>query len=350
MPETTPTPEGGERVLTVDSAAQELVGILDAEQPPKSRQEATTNEDQPTQQDGEIEEGEQGATDETGQEEDAGISIETLEQLAENTGLKVEDILNLKARTKVDGNESDVPLSEVLKSYQLTAHVNNQSQELANQRKAFEAERERIANDLTARFTQAEQMTGFLEQTLMGEYNSINWNELRAQNPAEYAALQQDYNSRYNQIQQLKANVANQLQAQQAELVARQEQDLSNLLTQESQKLMEKIPEFRDEVKAKELKGQLRDYLKSHGYSEQEIAGVHDHRQVMIIRDAMAYRAMQSKKPELTKKVVNLPKVQKPGAAKSKADIRNERVNQKMSKLRKSGNTQDLAEVLKEII
>lgn len=342
-------PNTGAEPLTVDTAAQRILGILEPKEPEAKTEAApeveVEKDDSPDFVPDETPEAEGTEAKPETQE----LSFENLQQLAEALEVPFDELMeNVKARVKVAGEERDVTLKELRDGYQMEADYRKKTSELSEHRKAFEAERDRVANEINARFQEAQQISGMLENQLMAEYQSINWNELRATNPAEYAALKQEYNERYNHIQNVKANVAKNLQAQQAEWQNKQSQELQEMLVAESERLQAAVPEFRDKAKADALKGQLREYLKTYGYSEQEIKNVYDHRHVLILKDAMAYRAMQSKKPELTKKVVNLPKMQKPGSAKSKADIKSERISQKMAKLRKSGNTQDLASILME--
>lgn len=345
-------PETGAESLTVDDAAKRIVGIFDEPAKPKKevKQEQQQDDAEEVTEDAEHEDTASEDTESTQEANEAAaqeLAFENLQQLAEALEVPIDDLMGkVKARVKIAGEEREVTLKELRDGYQMESDYRRKTSELSEQRKAFDAERERAAQEINARFAEAQQITGYLEHQLLGEFNSIDWNALRASNPAEFAALKQEYNDRYNQIQSVKASAANQLQAQRAELEQKQVLGLQAMLAEESQKLHAAIPEFADEAKAKELKGQLRDYLKTYGYNDQEIANVYDHRHVMILRDAMAYRAMQSKKPELTKKVINLPKVQKPGASKTKAEIKSEQTKQKIAKIRKSGSTKDLASLL----
>ena len=345
-------PETGAESLTVDDAAKRIVGIFDEPAKPKKevKQEQQQDDAEEVTEDAEHEDTASEDTESTQEANEAAaqeLAFENLQQLAEALEVPIDDLMGkVKARVKIAGEEREVTLKELRDGYQMESDYRRKTSELSEQRKAFDAERERAAQEINARFAEAQQITGYLEHQLLGEFNSIDWNALRASNPAEFAALKQEYNDRYNQIQSVKASAANQLQAQRAELEQKRVIGLQAMLAEESQKLHAAIPEFADEAKAKELKGQLRDYLKTYGYNDQEIANVYDHRHVMILRDAMAYRAMQSKKPELTKKVINLPKVQKPGASKTKAEIKSEQVKQKLAKIRKSGSTKDLASLL----
>lgn len=344
----------GAESLNVEQTAQRIVGLFDSpeaqerQEKPKAepaKAEAQETPEQETSSNVETE------TAQEAQPEKQELSFENLTQLAEALEVPFDDFMGkIKARVKVSGEEREVSLKDLRDGYQMESDYRKKTSDLSEARKLFESDREKITTELQARYQEAQQISGFLENQLMGEYNSVNWKELRASNPAEFAAMQAEYNARYQQIQQVKQAVTNQLQAQKAELDGKQEEKLRLKLAEENERLQAAIPEFRDEAKANELRNQMRDYLKGFGYSESDIAQVYDHRLVMIFRDAMAYKALQSKKPELEKKVINLPKIQKPGAAKSKAEINSERVKQKLSQVRKTGSTKDLASLLLEKI
>lgn len=333
-------PDTGADSLSVEETADRVKDIIF----PEDNEDTETKSAEP---DTEGEQDEPEAKPEAESEEEGKLSFENLQQLSEALEIPLDDLMaSVKARVKVDGEERDVTLKELRDGFQMEQDYRRKTSELSEQRKAFDAERENVARELNSRYQEAQQVTGYLEQQLMGEYNAVNWNELRAVDPAEFAARKQEYNERFNQIQQLKRNVAQNLQSQKEEVEAKQAREEQDLLAKESEKLQAAIPEFADQAKAKEILTQMSGYLKTYGYSDQEIAQVYDHRHVMILRDAMAYRAMQSMKPQLDKKVVTLPKVLKPGAAKSKADINSERMQQLRAKVRKTGNTRDLASLL----
>ena len=121
-----------------------------------------------------------------------------------------EDKLEYDAEGKVvfnaiiDGQVQKVPMGELVKSYQLQGHVNNKSIALENDRKEFHATRDQAYGELTARLQGLNQLIQLNEQTLLAEYNGIDWDSLRMTEPGEWAALQQQFNQRALQIQQVK--------------------------------------------------------------------------------------------------------------------------------------------------
>lgn len=345
MADDTPTQSGGETSHTVSSAAEALTGLLGAPEPPKEQEGQPTEAETPTDG-GETETPEASAEEGEAQE----ATLETLDQLAEATGLTVDAIMNLRAKAKVDGNESEVQLSEVLKSYQLSKHVNSESQELANQRKAFEAERETRVQELNQRLTEAQALTQAMEQSLLAEYNGIDWTTLRNTDAAEFAAKKQEYNERWQQIQNTKYHALAHAQKLQQEQQQKLAQEMQKTLEAESKRLIEVIPEWKDEGKRTAEQAEVKSYMRNLGFSDQDLASIMDHRHVRIIRNAMLYEKASKQATIAQKKVSTLKPVLKPGAQLSKADAKREVSKESLARLRKTGHVRDAAKAIEALL
>ncbi|MEW8195223.1 MAG: hypothetical protein AB2793_16040, partial [Candidatus Thiodiazotropha sp.] len=118
----------------------------------------------------------------------------------EDNALDITDEGEIKFKTKIDGKENAVTLAELLKGYQLEGHVTQKSQKLSEDRRAFEQERDAQMTELKSALGQATELLKLSEEGLIAEYN-IDWNTLRTENPAEFAAKRQEFQERYNQIQ-----------------------------------------------------------------------------------------------------------------------------------------------------
>lgn len=312
-----------------------------AEAPPETPTE-------PVKETGEqVVEQEASETQEAGTQEQQTPEFNSLEELAEALEMPLDDFLGkIKGRVKVNGEEKEVTLADLRKGYQMESDYRLKTHELAETRKSFEAEREQVATELSRQYQEAQHLTGMLEQQLIGDFNSIDWNQLRAENPAEYAAKRQEFNERMAQVQGIKQNVGYQLQRQAEEAAQKQAFDLQHILQQEAQKLTEVIPEFKDASKAQEVKGKIKTFLRDYGFSDQEIGGIYDHRYVKILHDAMAYRDLKSKGVETRNKVTIAPKLAKPGST-DKNSSKNRAVQELRSRLRKSGRVEDAASLIK---
>lgn len=309
-----------------------IEALLSAEQEqPSEDKEVIQSDEVEDLEESEPEEGdepepdEEEATSEEADEDDAVEQFELeAEQLADMLGIDADHLVitddgEIKLKTKVDGETGEATLADLVKSYQLEGHVNKKSMELAEQRKSFETQREQASAALAERLTQADQLLTTLERELLGQYNNVDWEALRRDDPAEFAARQQEYGSQYQRIQQMKQQAMQVVQQQTAEANQKMEAQRQEILQKEYQAMLEVIPEWRDESVAQAEKSAMTDYLKENGYSPEEISQLADHRMVRVIRDALMYRKGNQKVETAKKKVKRVPKVQKPGAAKSKA-------------------------------
>ena len=333
------------------TAAERIGGILDPK-PQKEVKEAPEPSPEPEKV---AEAPAQESTDAPDQPQEAAPQetqeqpdFSSIQELAEALGLPVDDFLGkIKGKVKINGVEQDVTLADMRNGYQMEADYRRKTSELAEQRKAFEAEREQTAQELSRQYTEAQQITGILEQQLTAEYQSVDWNNLRATDPAEFAAKRQEFNDRYNYVQGLKANVQNQLQQQTEKANQTQALELKQMLQDEAQRLAEAVPEFKDEAKAKAIKAEMKDFLKSLGYADQEIGNIYDHRHVMILKDAMEYRKLKSKGVEVKNKVQTVPKLLKPGSNESRGDSNQIAIRERIARLKKTGRVEDAAALIK---
>lgn len=342
--------------LTIDQAA--ALFRQGAEKPPEELQQVETKEvkTEPTEapkleekaevQDDEVK---TEATEETAKETKTDADeafFETLDELAEAAGIPLEKMLNLKTRTKVDGVEDAVSLSQIVKSYQLEGHLNRKTQELAEQLKSVEQTREKLTSELTTKLQEANNLTGHLEQQVMAEYNAVNWNDLRQTDPAEFAAKKQEYNDRWGQLQQYKLQASSTYQKMMEENQSKAQEKFSQIVKAEEEKLQAKIPDWKDPEKAKSGKKELSDYLMSdYGFKPEEISQLYDHRVVDIINKARLYDKQSVKTEVAKKKVATLPKLLKPSAKPS--DPRAESLKVAMKKLNESGRIEDAAQLIK---
>jgi hypothetical protein len=88
----------------------------------------------------------------------------------------------------------------------------------------------------------------------------------------------------------------------------------------------------------KVLAGVAKDY----GFKNEEVTPVVDARLIKVFHDAYQYRQLQQAKPEISKKVVAVPKVVKPGSGE-KPNTANQ-ADEAMSRVKKTGRMQDAVE------
>lgn len=221
-----------------------------------------------------------------------------------------ESVMGLHVTAKIDGQEKQVPLSEVLKSYQLEGHVNNKSIELANQRTAFEQERQAIRTLAQQQLQQNQQLGNIAQQMLNHDFNRVDWNGLRANNPAEFAALQAEFQQRQQGIQQYMGQIQQQVQHEEQQ----RQQALQQSVAVESERLMNLRPEWRDQAAFAKDRQQMTQYARSLGFQDAELGQIFDHRYMLILHDAARYQALQAATPQALKQVRQAPQMVAPGS------------------------------------
>ena len=275
------------------------------------------NQEEEAPQEEELEEGQEPETEETTQEAaEEGKESETWGQVLglEDSQVVLDDNGNFEGViTKVGGETQQVDLKELVKGYQIDKYNSQRSQVVAEERKQFEQFAQQQATALQERVTQADSLVNTLEQQLVGEYDSINWEALRQADPAEYAARRQDFAVRYQQVQKVSEGIKTESDKLQQEQAMKRQQAQQQLLYSESQQALAVKPEWSDpKIRIKAMEDMSSFIQDKYGYSAQEVAGITDHRVIGLIEDAMAYQAIKKGSAPKLKKPV--PKFQKPGS------------------------------------
>lgn len=147
-------------------------------------------------------------------------------------------------------------------------------------------------------------------------YDQINWAQLKAEDPDKYNALRLealDAREKAQSIVQRRNSIAG-LQAKAAQLKHEAHVKAQMALAETL------IPEFKE----KTFRDSIVKYAKEVGYTDEDIAGISDARQLLVLNNAMKYAASQVRvKAAVEKKVSKeLPPAIKPGAPKTKASER----------------------------
>jgi hypothetical protein len=315
------TPEGNTQ-LDVGGAADAIMGLMGGQE--GSEQEQPETQLEANDSEAESEE----SYDESEVEQDEG------DEEAEEPP---------KYRVKAAGEEKEVTLDELIKSYQLGTDYTKKSQAVAEERKAVEAERQRIEEARYLRDQYAERLQ-VIEQMLNQQPEAENLDYLKETDPIGYAVKVAELSQREKQLAQVQAERQRIAQQQDQE---RQEQ-LGHVIQAEARKLAEAIPEYADPQKGEVARRELREFGQKLGFSEQELAGIYDSRQVLTLWKAMQYDKLQSAKPGITKKVNEAPKVMKSGVSQGRDG--NEELKKLKAKARQTGRVADAAKAFERFL
>lgn len=129
-----------------------------------------------------------------------------------------------------------------------------------------------------------------------------------------------------------------------------QEQQFLEKQTKAARELPNQIPEFADPVVRSNSMAELKNSLLDEGFTPQEIESVVDARHIKLLWYGLQYKKSNKNTAQIVaKKVVNKPKVMKPGSAKPKPS-RASLTAQKLDAARNSQKKEDWTNVFQDIL
>ena len=319
-----------------------------AEQSPQSRLETMLGDSiesdvQPTEAPEEKEqpplEAEAEATEEVESEEATEEPDEEVEE-EEQSQDEVPAILKLK----VNGEDVEKPLDEVVALAQQGLDYTQKTQQVAEQRKELEAYAESIKAQEQA-FQEQMQLNNVLIEDVakitsldqqLNQYANVNWQQL---SDNDFVEAQKLFFS-YNQLQQERSQLVSQFEAKKQQVVQKQSQLMAEKIAKGKEVLAKEIPNWSPETNQA-----LLSTGKDYGFSDAELNSIVDPRHVKVLHDAMQWRKLQQNSV-VKKKVSNAKPVVKPGSKDTKAEANSNHRNLR-EQLRKTGKS-DAAQKLIE--
>ena len=241
---------------------------------------------------------------------------------------------------KVDGKEVEVTLDELQKGYSRTQDYTRKTQQIAETRKAVEAE----AAAIRAEREQYSQLLGALKQQLESTEAPVDMDRLYNEDPIEWV--------RQSEVMRQKQDKLAAIQSEQqrlSQLTAQQRaQEMQAHLASQQEALIQAVPEWKDSKKAQAEKALLVEFGKKIGFSDEELKNVYDHRAVIALRKAALYDQMMSKRGQIKPVVNNGPRPAKPSAA-GRVSTTTESTRAKQ-RLAKSGRVNDAASAIELLL
>jgi hypothetical protein len=297
-------------------------------------------------EEGENEQLETEATDEGEEAVEASADEADVEAVEEPEGDEEAEEAPTAAQTfrvKVDGEEVEVPLDELLKGYSRTADYTRKTQAIAEARKNAEAEAAQ-AREERQRYAQTLQV---LEAQLKAaQPPEIDWDRLYQENPVEWVRQRELVRTRQEQ----QAWVENQRRALAEKQALEEQQEAEKTLESERAKLLEQLPEWRDATKARAEKAKIVSYATEKlGFSTDEISDLYDARAVLALRKAMLYDELMTRQKDLRPKIQQKAKPMKAGVSVP-VTTKSVKSRDALSKLQRSGSTRDAAAVFEQFL
>lgn len=280
--------------------------------------------------------------------EQANADVETVEPTTEPEQVEeVSEPAEGDVTVEIDGKTVTLTKEQIAESYKnglRQQDYTKKTMEVAETRKAAEAEKAQAVAERNA-YAERLNASAIQLQNALQEQSQINWNELLESDPVEYLKQQHLYQQRQAAFQQSSQELQyiNQLNQQE------QQQALKSYLDAQQQDLLAKLPAWKDEAKAKADKAEIREFLKLEGFSDNDISQVADHRHVLLVKDAMAFRKLLKQAPDATKRVQSAPvRVERSGNGENNAP--SDAHKNAMNRLRKSGSIEDATAVFANLI
>ena len=329
------TPEQGSGNLTVSESVSGFESFLDSqENPVKDNSEGVSEEvvEETLEASEEEVESEEQSEEETYEAEDSDEVEEETEEEAPQT-----------FTVKASGEEKEVTFDELVSGYQLGSDYTKKTQELAENRKAVEAEAKAIIEAQQVRDTYAQRLQA-VEQLLTMNDSPEDIASMKENDPIGYAVKVAEMTEKKEQLEAVRAEqqrIAQQQQADRAQAMQKQ-------IAQESAKLAAVLPEFSDKAKGEQIRNEIRNYGKSVGFTDDELSQVYDSRHVLVLHKAAMYDKLQKSKPGVQKKVANAPKMVKSGTKVKQGN--NDVQRRQKQQLKGSGKVRDAAKLFENFI
>ena len=313
-------PQDGTSNLSIAGAVDSLLA-QNAPVEEKAEEQEVVAETEEVEVEAEAEESEAEDIVEDDEPEEADDEVEAVEA--------VEEQPEETYRVRIGDDEVDLTLEELRLGYMRQGDYTRKTQQVAEGRKAAEAELEALTAQRESYANQLAQLETALNQS---EPTQEYWDALQAEDPIEYVKQREALRDRRDALAQVQSEQQRVQQEQYQQLQAQTQERLK----QEADKLLDVIPEWRDADVATKQKNAVYTYAQRHlGYSEQELSQIGDHRAVNALRKAYLYDELMKQKPAATKKTKAAPKMAKAGQPTSKKEISAKRKRQQLSNISK---------------
>ena len=239
---------------------------------------------------------------------------------------------------KVDGEEREVTLDDLKRSFSGQAYIQKGMQEAAEAKKEAEGVYQALLNE-------RQQLSNLLYQAQSGQLAPPPVppsRELFNNDPIGYMEAKLSYDEALQTYQNQQYQIQQVTEQQNYQMQIAQQQYLQG----EMQRLAQAIPEFGDAKTASKLKEDLVQFGSKLGYSEAELSEVMDHRAILVLQKAMKYDQLVEGKSKATQKASNARPVVKPGTKKTGRTGAAKQRQNAQARMKKTGSIDDVAKFL----
>lgn len=323
------------KTTDIETAAEGL--LFNASEGAETETEEATQEDATEAEEVEVEEVETPEDEaETAEDDDA----EEAEPEGEDDDEEEDEVSEQPStfKVKVDGEEREVTLEELTRSYSGQSYIQKGMQEAAEVRK----QAQELQSKLQA---EQQQFVDFVQQLQSEGVKSAPQKpdaKLLDSDPIGYMQANAKYEAEMAEYKAQQTQFA-QVQERQTKL---QEEQRQAYLQEQLQELKVRVPEFANPETAAAVQEKLvKTGVEHYGFSADELSAVTDARTVQVLADAMRWRDLQAGKAEAKKKPKPPKAIAPTGRRQQPADVTRKKM---LQQAKRSGKTEDFAALLLE--
>lgn len=250
-----------------------------------------------------------------------------------------------KVKVKVNGIEQEVTIDELRNGYQRQADYTQKTQELASQKQELTQTQSEYQQYLQG-IPMLAQVASTNIQDATNRLYSPEFMALATDDPAQYIAEKAKLEKIINVNQQSVAQMQQHYQAYQQESAKRQEDEFNQKLVHANEILTKEIDGWSDGSALDAIRSYALDSMK---FQPNELNGLIDPRQVIVLDKARRYDELMAQQSVAQKKVSTVPsKTLRPGVANTTSEQDDFKARQKQ--VLASGNDRDIAALMAELL
>ena len=307
---------------------------VDEDQPQEEQEELSA---EPELEGEEVEEPEDEETEDDEPETEADDEEDSDEE---------QPVQNIKL--KVNGEEIEKPLDEVVALAQQGLDYTKKTQEVAEQRKELETLTEQLKQQ-EAQFAEQAQLNNLLIEDVakitnldqqLSQYKDVDWQKLT---DSDFVEAQKLF-MQYNQLQQERDSITSQFETKRQQALAKHQEEIAKQVQKGKEQLSKEIPNWSPETTQEVIS-----FGKDLGFTDNELNAIIDPRHVKTLYYAGQWLKLQNKKPVIKKKVSSAKPVVKPSSKDTKSKV-NSNAKKLRDQLRKSGKGELASQLIEQMI
>ena len=253
--------------------------------------------------------------------------------------------LDLSSTLEVDGEETTV--EELRNGYLRQKDYTRKTQELAENRKAMQAELAELDRE---RAEYAQLLPAMAERIEQAAEQEPDWDKLYDTDPTMAAKAERQWRKQQDERQaQLQAVKAEQERMRQ--IAEHKNQQLQQQYLQQQREILpEVIPEWRDRKVAAAEATQIRDFLLGEGFTEQDVGGMTNATLVKLARKAMLYDRGENRANQVKAKPKKPATKTLKSGSRATQPKRASPAHEAQKRARQTGRVQDAAAAIKAIL